>query len=442
MGARKRRRRPPSEPREAHIASLDRRGVGITSFDGRTVEVADALAGERVRYSEVDRYRGVGRGKLLEVVHPADSRVGPPCRHYGVCGGCSLQHMDPAAQVDFKQGLLLADLREIGGLEPQRVLDPVVGGDLGYRRRARLGIKDVPKKGKVLVGFRERDKRFVADLQACLVLTPPAGELIEPLSELIGELSLRARIPQVELTVSDEATALVFRVLDPPTPDDRDKLVAFGRAHQVRVFLQSGGPGTVVALDGPQRLRYRIDTFDVELEFLPLDFLQINAEVNRKMIDLAVDLLEVGPESNVLDLFCGLGNFSLPLARRAKSVMGVEGDEGLVERARANASRNALSNLRFEVADLYAGLDAAGAFESTYDAVLLDPPRSGAEAVVAKMSKLGARRIVYVACSPETLARDAGELVRRHGYTLKAAGVLDMFPHTSHVESIALLERT
>ncbi|MCA9702146.1 MAG: methyltransferase domain-containing protein, partial [Myxococcales bacterium] len=341
--------------------------------------------------------------------------------------------MDPDAQVGHKQARLLADFAA-HGLTPERVLAPLRSEPWAYRRRARLGCKLVPGKGKVVVGFREKDRRFIADLERCEVLAGPGGALIPLLSEQLGALEIAAKIPQIEVSVADDEpgapTALVMRVLEPPGPADLERLRALAREHDLRIFLQPGGLDTVAPLDEdtPALLDYRLPAYDLRLSFRPTDFVQVNAGINRAMIDQALELLAVEPQHRVLDLFCGLGNFSLPLARRAHAgeVLGVEGDRGLVERARANAAQNHLANARFETRDLYTQV---GELEwlhdgstQPFDRVLLDPPRSGALAIVEQFAAIAAPRVVYVACSPSSLARDAAVLVERHGYHLRAAG--------------------
>jgi 23S rRNA (uracil1939-C5)-methyltransferase len=352
-----------------------------------------------------------------------------------------LQHLAPEAQVRAKEKVLLDNLERIGGVRPARVLEPVRGPVWGYRARARLGVKHVRKKGRVLVGFRERNKRYVADLDACPVLVPPVDRLLRPLAALIGALSLRERIPQVEVAAGEERVALVLRVLDPPTEADLEALRAFERAQGVDLWLQPKGTETAAPLSpGTPLPAYGLPEFGLRLEFFPTQFTQVNPTVNRAMVRQAVELLAPGPGDRVLDLFCGLGNFTLPLATRAGEVVGVEGEAGLVDRARANARANGISNARFAVADL-AAPDPAAWGGGTFERVLLDPPRTGAREVLAAVAGTGAGRIVYVACSPATLARDAGILVREHGFRLEAAGVMDMFPHTAHVESMALFSR-
>ena len=392
----------------------------------------------------------VDEARIVEVLEPAPERVEARCPHYGRCGGCSLMHLEPAAQRAHKQAVLLADF-EAHGVAPERVLEPLFAEPWRYRRRARLGAKWVEGKGKVLVGFREKDRRFVADLDSCEILAAPShgplsdnlNQLIPALSRLIEQLELVRKIPQIEVSVGDDALALVFRVLEPPSPADLDRLRAFGERLELRVFIQPKGPASIEPVDpgGEELLHDSLPEFELELGFRPTDFVQVNGVVNRAMIARTLELLELEPDHRVLDLFCGLGNFSLPIARRAGELLGVEGEAGLVERARANARANGIDNARFLQRDLYAGgeLDWLG---GRFDRVLLDPPRSGAAAIVESFDAIAAPRVVYVACSPETLARDAGTLVHQHGYRLSAAGIIDMFPHTAHLESIALFERT
>lgn len=452
MGRRGRGRKRKWQPEEGVAGALDRRGraiiAGAEDHKPREARVEGALPGEAIVFLRSAREGPVDRAQLVELRgEPAAERVEARCVHYGMCGGCSLMHMDPEAQVAHKQAQLLADFAA-AGVEPQRVLEPLRAEPWAYRRRARLGAKWVPGKDKVLVGFREKqDRRFIANLEGCEVLAGPGGALIPALSELIEGLSLRSKIPQVEISVGDEATALVLRVLEAPTDEDRDRLRRFAEAEGLRIFLQTGGLETVAPLDPetPELLRYALPEFELQLDFRPTDFIQVNAAINRAMIVQAVELLELEAGHRVLDLFCGLGNFSLALARRAGAVVGVEGDAGLVERAQANAAANGIANAEFFARDLYAKVDELAWLDALeggprFDRVLIDPPRSGAAELVEHLARAEAPRIVYVACSPETLARDAASLVAQ-GYRLEAAGIMDMFPHTAHVESMAVFQR-
>ncbi len=430
-------------PAPARIESLSHDGRGVARIEGKTVFLWGGLPGEDVLFRFTRRRRTHDEGVVCEVVKPSPDRVRPRCPHFGVCGGCSLQHMRPEAQITLKQGVLMEALKRIGRVQPREILPPLSAeGHWGYRRMARLGVKYVAKKGKVLVGFRERGSAFVTDLSRCEVLNPRVGELITPLSQLIGGLSVRDRIPQIEMSMGDEICVLVFRILDSLSSDDTGKLESFGRTHKIVIYLQEAGPESVRPLgDHTVELSYRLPEFQVRCRFSPNDFTQINLELNRLMVHRALQLLDPQPEEDVLELFCGLGNFTLPLARRAAQVTGVEGDAGLVARARANAQANGIGNARFYTANLYGDLDLEPWLQGTFHKILLDPPRTGALQVMHHLARVQARRILYVSCNPATLARDADELVNNLGYRLTVAGVMDMFPHTAHVESIALFEK-
>jgi 23S rRNA (uracil1939-C5)-methyltransferase len=429
---------------EGQISDLDHEGRGVTRASGKAVFVSGALPGERVRYAVQRRKRHYDEADLIEVLEPSPQRQLPRCRHFGVCGGCSLQHLQSEAQIAGKQHRLLEDLNRIGHLTPRAVIAPLTGPIWGYRRRARLGVKYVFKKGKVLVGFRERAAPYLADVQRCEVLAEPWQDLPARLATLIDSLSVRERIPQVEFAASLGGTALVFRVLDPPSPEDAAKLAEFGRVLGVVIYLQSAGPDSVQPLAPPAApLCYELagGAERLQLQFEPTDFVQVNAVLNEQMV--AAVLRELGPQpgEQVLDLFCGLGNFSLPLASTGAQVTGVEGDARLVARAAANAERNACQNLRFYTADLCKPEEFGDWARARYDAVLLDPPRAGAKEIAERMSQWGPQRVVYISCHTGTLARDAGILAAGGAYELVGAGVMDMFPHTTHVESIAVFER-
>ena len=408
----------PAQPVTVAIEALDPVGMGLAQAEGRTVRVQGALPGERVSFVYTRIRQHEAEGRVEQVLQSSAERVEPGCPHFGVCGGCSLQHLAPEAQRRFKQQLLLDTLHRVGEVAPEEVLAPLASGTgWGYRQKARLGVKYVVKKHKVLVGFRERGSGFLTDTERCPILDPRVGELIAPLSALIDDLSIRDRVPQIEVAMGDETCVLVFRLLAPPP------------AHH-----QPPPPKGVV-------LSYLLPREQLQLQFLPGDFTQVNAALNRQMVARAVQLLELGPADRVLDLFCGLGNFTLPIARHCLQVTGVEGDDGLVARARENARRNHIDNARFFAADLYREQSGEPWLGEPFDKALLDPPRSGAREILRHLPALGVRRIVYVSCYPETLARDAGELVGEHGYRLLAAGMMDMFPHTAHMESIALFQR-
>lgn len=427
---------------EATIEDLSHDGRGVARIEGKTVFVADALPGERVRAKLVHRHRNFDEAQAGEILVASPDRVVPRCPHFGVCGGCVLQHFAPAAQVAAKQNVLAQNFARIGHVEPARWLAPLTAEVWGYRRRARLSVKHVPKKGKTLVGFRERDPRFVADLSRCETLDPALGVKLDALGALLNALEGAASIPQIEFSAGDAARVLVFRHLQPLSDGDLGKLAAFGREQGFAIMLQPGGSDSVHALDGqPPDLSYALPAWDLKLAFTPLDFVQVNARINAGMIERALALLQPGPDDRVLDLFCGLGNFSLPIARHAAHVCGVEGDTGLVARARANAAANGVGNAEFHVGDLTGDVRGSAWTRADWDLLLLDPPRSGADELLKQLPGKSVRRVVYVSCHPASLARDAGTLVHQHGFRLEAAGVMDMFPHTAHVESIALFQR-
>lgn len=422
---------------------LSHDGRGIARAAGKAVFIEGALPGERVRYRVFKRRSQWDEAGLVEVLSASPDRVAPRCAHFGVCGGCSLQHLSPAAQIAAKQRQLLDSLERIGGVRPERVFPPLRGPDYGYRRRARLGVKYVHKKSRVLCGFREREKPYLADMQRCEILLERFAMLPQELAALIETLSLREQLPQVEVAAGDEDAALIFRVMAPPNEEDLLKLEGFGLRHGLQIHLQSGGPDSVRPLSqGAPPLAYTVDGGRVSLEFGPADFIQINRDVNAAMVAAAVELLQPGPRDSVLDLFCGLGNFTLPMARRAARVAGVEGDPALVAKARANAGRNGIANADFLVDDLFEPAACGAWSAAAYDLVLLDPPRAGAIAILERMAQWRPRRVVYISCHPASLARDAGVLKQAHGYGLAGAGVMDMFPHTTHVESLAVFERS
>jgi 23S rRNA (uracil1939-C5)-methyltransferase len=424
----------------ADIESLTHDARGVARINGKATFIEGALPGERVYFRYHNKKPRYDTGAVIEVLSPSPDRSTPPCPHFGVCGGCSLQHLGPRAQIVAKQQVLAETLAHVGQVQPQRWLEPVTGPDAGYRRRARLGARLVPKKGGVLVGFRERRSSYIAELTTCYVLDRRAAELMPALRALIATLSRPDRVPQIEVAAADNALALVFRHLEPLTDDDRKRLQDFGETYEVVVYVQPGDPTTIAPLwpTPTPTLTYDMPEFGLSLAFTPVDFVQVNAAVNRALVSRAVALLDVQSEDRVLDLFCGLGNFTLPLARRAKSVVGIEADDGLIERARANAERNQIANAEFRLGNLYdTTMPFAWASEG-YSKLLLDPPRAGAMEAIKALPADGPKRIVYVSCYPATLARDSDYLVRVLGYRLESAGVADMFPHTDHVESIAL----
>jgi 23S rRNA (uracil1939-C5)-methyltransferase len=433
------------EAETARIESVTHDGKGIAAISGKKVFVAGALEGEEVSFRRRKKRRNFDEAELLEVLSASPRRIEPRCAVFERCGGCSLQHIGDAEQRQIKQQALQDALERIGKVSPDRWLEPIFDSAWNYRRRARLAVKDVAGKGRVLVGFRERHAPFITDMHRCEVLASPIDALLDDLSALIGRLSLRSRIPQVEVAVAENATSLVFRVLDPPTDDDLESFKAFGAQHELRIYLQSGGPETISLLqpEGPlPPLCYTLPDFDIVIEFEATDFVQVNASVNRRMVATALELLNPGPDDRVLDLFCGIGNFSLPLARQCSHVLGVEGEQSMVRRAKSNAERNGISNCDIRTADLGKIDGSESWLADDWNGLLLDPARSGAMEVVRYIGRIDPSRIVYVSCHPATLARDLNMLVTEQGFRLEAAGIIDMFPHTGHVESIAILAKS
>ncbi len=427
---------------DADIVDLSHDGRGVARIDGKAVFVSGALPGERVRLRFSGKHRHYDEAVVEEILQPSADRVTPRCAHFGICNGCALQHLAPAAQIAAKQHVLLENFERIGKVRPQQILPALTDEPWGYRRKARLGVKFVEKKGRVLVGFRESNGRYIADIKRCEILHPAVGGRIEALASLIESLDAKRTIPQIEIAAGDDLVALIFRHLHPLSATDQQALREFGQRHGLGIYLQSGGIDSVASLWPPDaRLSFRLPAYDLDIEFRPLDFIQVNGGMNLRMIDHALQLLDPKPGNRVLDLFCGLGNFTLPIARRGADVVGVEGEAGLVRRAEENAKRNGVENARFYAADLTADQRRAPWATIDHDLLLLDPPRSGAAEVLEFLPGRGVKRVVYVSCHPGSLARDAGILVERHGFELRTAGVMDMFPHTAHVESIAMFER-
>ncbi len=438
----------PSTPFEAVITDAGHDGRGVARVDGKTVFVSGALPGEQVLLKLRKRHRRFDEAEVVELITRSPHRVEPRCRHFGQCSGCALQHLDAAAQIDSKQRVLAENFERIGKVTPQRWLPPLTDAAWGYRRKGRLSVRNVAKKGRVLVGFREEENpRFVADIQQCEVMHPALGPKVGLLAELLNGMDAASDIPQIEFAAGDDTMALVFRHMQPLSARDLAALTAFGQQHALAIYLQPGGNSSVHPLWPEQpRLAFRLASddarfADVELEFQPLDFVQVNAGMNQRMLACALELLDPQPGDRVLDLFCGLGNFTLPIARRVAEVVGVEGEHALVERAAQNAARNGIHNATFQVANLFEDQRTADWARQPWDKLLLDPPRAGADQLLEYLPHQATRRIVYVSCHPASLARDAGILVNQHGFTLQSAGVMDMFPHTAHVESIALFER-
>jgi 23S rRNA (uracil1939-C5)-methyltransferase len=406
------------------------------------VFVTGALPGETVRVRQTGRNRHFDEGETIEVLKRSPDRIEPRCPHFGVCAGCVLQHLDQEKQIGAKQHVLEENLSRIGHVTPGSMLEPLVDQTWGYRRKGRFSVRYVEKKGRTVIGFRELNPRFVAELGECHTILPELGLRIGELAALVDSLAGKRTIPQIEFIAGDGPVALVFRHLEPLSEGDLEILRGFARDSGFAILLQPGGVDSVRSLWPEQLdLSFPIPDFDLRLAFRPLDFIQVNAGLNQKMIARAMELLDPQPTDRVLDLFCGLGNFTLPLARRAGRVVGVEGEAGLVARARDNAAHNGLANVEFHAADLAKDLSQEAWMREGFDKLLIDPPRAGAAEVLAQLPLKGIKRIVYVSCHPGSLARDAGFLVAERGYKLVAAGAMDMFPQTAHVESIALFEK-
>jgi len=442
-----------TQPR-ARIESLDHEGRGVAHVEGKTIFIDGGLPGELVEYQVRRDRRRYELAELGAVVEPSSQRVTPRCPHFGVCGGCSMQHLAPQAQAAVKQRVLEDALWHLARLRPEQLLPPIHGAPWAYRCRARLSVRHVPRRGGVLVGFHERRSSFVADMDSCAVMPPEISALLLPLRRLIDGLSCHDRLPQIEVSVAESQGSLqhvlVIRHLLPLTHDDLAALRDFAECRRVVIYLQPGGPNTAALFHPPDAapLAYELPDFDLRLRFLPTDFTQVNHGVNRMLVRRAMALLAPQRGERILDLFCGLGNFTLPLARLGAIAVGVEGSAGLIERARANAAGNGLdSQCEFRVADLFEATPQSLAAYGACTKMLIDPPREGAvavaKAIAAAVGSGGSapQRIVYVSCNPATLARDAAVLVHEAGYRLRQAGIANMFPQTSHVESIASFER-
>ena len=486
----KARQNPADNPiLQAFIESLDQEGRGVAHVDGKTIFIDGALPNERVMYQAQQIKPSYEVAKTIEVLQASTDRVIPKCPHYGLCGGCKLQHMDATAQVLAKQQMLEADLWHIGKVKAQNMLPPLFGPTWGYRHKARLSVKYVQKKERVLVGFNEKGTRFVADMNSCEVLVPEVSALIAPLQEMIFQLSIRDKLPQIELAVGEGSNnpviVLILRIMDVLNANDETLLKGFANNHKIQIWTQTKGPDTIKpfyvtgGLEAAPALAYSLPEFDLNYPFKPNEFTQVNPQINQQMVSLAMQLLQPKSSENIADFFCGIGNFTLPIARSGAQVLGLEGLANLVDRANESAALNKISNVRFGVADLFKMTEDSLAALGKFDKWLIDPPRDGAFELVkalknipqtvsqidniqdyalggsisappsaSKNARVGLEAensnpnlIVYVSCNPATLARDAGILVHEKGYTLSAAGVINMFPHTAHVESIALFEK-
>jgi len=426
------------------VESLDHEARGIVRQDGKAIFVDGALPGELVEYASFRRKPKYELAHLAQVLKPSVARVEPACPHFGICGGCAMQHMEPSAQIAAKQRVLEDSLWHIGRVRAESILPPIHGAPWGYRHRARLGVRKLDSRGGVLIGFHEWRSSYIADIRSCLVLPPHVSDLLLPLRELIGGLSIGEHITQIEVAVGERCTTLIFRLLQSMTVSDEKAVRAFADRHAVVIYLQPKGPDSAqrfYPLPGP-RLSYSLPEFDLELDFQPTDFTQVNHAVNRVMVRRALRLLDPQLGERIADMFCGLGNFTLPIARSGASVVGIEGSPALVARGRQAAVANGLGErVEFGVANLFECSEKSLAKLGRFDKMLIDPPREGALELCRALGEDAPRRLLYVSCNPATLARDAGVLVTLKGYRLVAAGIVNMFPHTAHVESIALFER-
>lgn len=442
----------PADPVELEIESLNHEGRGVTRVEGKVGFVDGALAGEKVSAKYVRRRSSFDEYSTLKVLQSSTERVEPGCDYFGVCGGCSLRHLDTDEQLNLKESVLLDQLQHATSLKPEsfEVLPQLKGDTDHYRRKARLAIRVVMKKGGALVGFREKYSSFITDMHDCQILAPEAAKLIPALRDFVMSLDGAYEIPQIEVAVGETAEdvsapgqlAVILRHLKPLSDNDLNQLIEFATNQSMDLYLQSGGPNTVKKIwpEGEERLSYFLPQFDLQLKFHPQDFTQVNSSINRQIVDRAIGMLRLDEADNLLDLFCGLGNFTLAAARTCGNVVGVEGSQVMVERGYENASLNNIENASFHAFDLTKSIAEQSWAQTPFTKVLLDPPRSGALEIIDEIADLDAAIIVYVSCNPSTLARDSAKLIE-NGYKLKSTGVMDMFPHTTHVESIALFEK-
>lgn len=438
-----RKKKLPEAAVKVTIESLAHDGRGVAHVDGKVIFIDEALPGEELEFIYTDSRKDYAEGRVETLFTRAPERVDAKCEHFGKCGGCSFQHVEDAAQISFKQALLVDQFQRIGKVTIPEIWEPLTGPHWGYRQKARMGVKYVAKKGRVLVGFRERRNQFLAEIESCKVMNPIVGEKLMALSEMIGKLTIKDKIPQIEVAIGDKDCVLAFRVLEPATAEDKEIMRSFGHEHKLSLCLQSKGPDTIVPIEGEPKvmLTYSLPDQGVHFRFKPAMFTQVNYEINRKMISRVMQAMDFNENDRVLDLFCGLGNFTLPIATKAGHVVGVEGDQPLVNHAKDNAQLNNLTNVEFFAADLSKDVSDQAWAQQSYNKVILDPSRAGAADVLPNLKKWHPELIMYVSCNPSTLARDAGILVNDMGYTLVKAGVMDMFPQTGHVESIALFRK-
>lgn len=423
------------------IRNLSHDGRGVGDLNGKTVFIDNALPGEMVEFTLLKKHKTFDEGMAQHILTPSPDRVFPKCPHYGVCGGCSQQHLVSHQQIAYKQKTLLEQLQHFANITPQHVLPPITGPQWGYRYKARIGVRFIKKKSRLLIGFREKRNHLIADLNQCDILLPAIGEHLSDIRTLIARLKVYEFIPQIEVAAGDQEVALVIRHLTALPETDIELLKTFGQQHQFHLYLQPGSPSTVHKIwpeESSLLLTYTLPHQQLKLQFHPLDFTQINPAINRQLVDKALELLSLTPTDQVLDLFCGLGNFTLPIATLAKHVTGVEGGVEMVQRAKDNARFNQLTNVDFFAWDLSKDITGLPWAMQSYTKILLDPPRTGAGVLIPQLKRFRASKIVYISCNPATLARDAKLLTHELGYQLTHAGVIDMFPHTDHVESIAV----
>lgn len=439
------RSKPNPTPQITKIDNLSHDGKGVARINGKATFIQGALPGEMVQFKYTLKKKDFDEGLLLEVLEPSALRVEPKCPHYSMCGGCSLQHLSNEEQIAYKQEQLLDLLARYGHTQPQIIVPPLVANSWHYRNKARLSVRYVEKKQSALVGFRERaNPRYITEISQCPILNAKLDADLIPLRQLIDSLEDKHCIAQIEVAAGDEEIALIFRNLTPLIAADEIKIKQFAQTYQYKIFLQPGGPESVFCFYPPKStefLTYSLEEYALRFQFHPTDFTQINAPLNRSMVHLALELMDLKSSDVVLDLFCGLGNFSLPMAKFCSKVVGFEGSSAMVERAYMNARANDLSNIAFFAANLDDVAAVKKLMQHDCNKVLIDPPRSGALEIVKQMGMLNPKRIVYVSCNPITLARDTDILVNHKGYKLIKAGVMDMFPQTAHVESIALFEK-
>lgn len=437
------KRKLPEDPVKVTIESFTHDGRGVAHVEGKAVFIDEALPGEELEFIYTDSRKDYAEGRVETLFTESPDRGEAACKHFGRCGGCSFQHVKDERQIVIKQSLLAEQFQRIGKVAISEFWEPIIGPHWGYRRKARMGVKYVAKKGRVLVGFRERRNQFLAEIESCKVMHPIIGEKLMELSEMIGQLSVKDKIPQIEVAIGDQDCVLAFRVLEPAIDADKEIMRAFGQQHNISMCLQSKGPDTIIPIEGEPEVipTYSLPDQGITFRFKPAMFTQVNYEINRKMVNRVMQEMDFNAQDSVLDLFCGLGNFTLPIATKAGHVVGIEGDQPLINHAKENAVSNNISNVEFYAADLSKDVSEQAWARQKYNKVMLDPSRAGASEVLQHLKKWNPELVMYVSCNPSTLARDAGILVNDLGYTLVKAGVMDMFPQTGHVESIALFKR-